>query len=165
MPRLGDQRHLPHHVPDRGRHLLHAGLWSDCFGGVSGDERPPGRGGRTDHDRPGANDRAGRNRVWARGHRRLHSGCGRERDGMNLTELRAFADARTTRSAFRLETLDRYDVDSDQDNFRRYLAGEDGPSWAAGDEWMDYLAAERASGIRRYRVHLFASPLRPYLRS
>ena len=83
---------------------------------------------------------------------------------MNLTELRAFADARTTRSAFRLETLDRYDVDSDQDNFRRYLAGEDGPSWAAGDEWMDYLAAERASGIRRYRVHVFASPLSPYLR-
>jgi hypothetical protein len=83
---------------------------------------------------------------------------------VNLDDLRTFADAHTTRSAFRLECLDRYEVDSDQDNVRRYLAGESGPSWAEGDDWMEYLAAEKESGIRRYRVHVMTSPLGPYLR-
>ncbi len=83
---------------------------------------------------------------------------------MNLEQLRAFADAHTTRSAFRLETLDRYLVDSDEDNVARYLAGADGPSWAQGNDWIDYLAHEEASGIRRYRVHVLQTPLSPYLR-
>lgn len=83
---------------------------------------------------------------------------------MNLDELRSFADERTTRSAFRLECLDRYQVDADQDNVSRYLTGQSGPSWAQGDDWMDYLAAEEAQGIRRYRVHVLASPLSDYLK-
>lgn len=82
---------------------------------------------------------------------------------MNLDELRAYAEAHTTREAFRLEALDTYTVDSDTDNVRRYLAGQDGPSWAHGDDWMRYLEEERASGIRRYRVHIVTSPLSPYL--
>lgn len=83
---------------------------------------------------------------------------------MNLEELRSYAEAHTTASAFRLETLNQYLVDSDQDNVRRYLAGEDGPSWAQGDDWMDYLAQEQDAGIRRYRVHIVASPIGDYLR-
>jgi hypothetical protein len=83
---------------------------------------------------------------------------------MNLAELRGFADAHTTRSAFRLETLDQYLADSDRDNVRRYLGGEDGPSWARGDDWMDYLKKERAAGIHRYRVHVLSSPIGDYLR-
>lgn len=83
---------------------------------------------------------------------------------MNLTELRSYAEAHTTTSVFRLETLDEYLVDSDQDNVHRYLAGQDGPSWAQGDDWMDYLAQEQAAGIRRYRVHVLASPIGDYLR-
>jgi hypothetical protein len=83
---------------------------------------------------------------------------------VNLDELRSFADAHTNRSAFRLECLDVYDVESDQDNVRQYLAGNKGPSWADGDDWMDYLIAEKQQGIRRYRVHVLASPIGPYLR-
>jgi hypothetical protein len=83
---------------------------------------------------------------------------------VNLDELRAFAEHHTTRSAFRLETLDRYTVDSDEGNVERYLAGEEGPSWAQGSDWMDYLQQEKASGIRRYRVHIAESPLSDYLR-
>jgi hypothetical protein len=83
---------------------------------------------------------------------------------MNLAELRAYADRHTTRSAFRLETLDRYTVDSDEGNLERYLAGERGPSWAEGGDWMDHLAQEEASGIRRYRVHVITGPLSGYLR-
>jgi hypothetical protein len=83
---------------------------------------------------------------------------------VNLDELRSFAEAHTTRSAFRLECLDLYEVDSDQDNVRQYLAGNSGPSWADGDDWMDYLIAEKQQGIRRYRVHVLASPIGPYLR-
>jgi hypothetical protein len=83
---------------------------------------------------------------------------------MNLAELRQFADAHTTRSAFRLETLDQYLADSDRDNVSRYLAGEEGPSWAMGDDWMDYLKKEKAAGIRRHRVHVLSSPIGDYLR-
>lgn len=83
---------------------------------------------------------------------------------MNLDELRDFADAHTTRSAFRLEALDVYLSPSDEDNVSRYLTGRDGPSWAQGDDWIDYLRREEASGIRRYRVHVLTSPIGDYLR-
>lgn len=83
---------------------------------------------------------------------------------MNLNELREYADSHTTRSAFRLEALDEYLVDSDRDNVHRYLTGQDGPSWARGDDWMDYLVQEKAAAIRRYRVRVLTSPIGDYLR-
>lgn len=83
---------------------------------------------------------------------------------MNLADVRAFAERHTTKSVYRQEVLAQYAVDSDQDNVERYLSGGDGPTWAQGNDWMDYLVEERAAGIRRHRVHLLASPLSPYLR-
>lgn len=78
--------------------------------------------------------------------------------------LDAWIEEHFTRSAFRLETLDRYTVDSDQGNVERYLTGQPGPSWAEGGDWFDQLAAERAAGKRRYRVRVWTSPIGPYLR-
>ncbi len=83
---------------------------------------------------------------------------------LDLTAIDAFFDEHFTRSAFRLEVLDRYMVDSDQDNVERYLAGGSAPTWAQGSEWMDQLARERAEGKRNYRVHVLESPLSDYLR-
>jgi hypothetical protein len=84
---------------------------------------------------------------------------------VNLDELQEWEkQGRLTTSAFRLECLDQYLVDSDQDNVTRYLNGGDKPSWADGDDWMQYLVEEKGSGIRRFRVHVLSTPLHPYLR-
>ncbi|WP_371783898.1 DUF6879 family protein [Streptosporangium subroseum] len=76
----------------------------------------------------------------------------------------AFIEERFARTAFRLEVLPRYTVDSDQGNVENYLAGAAEPSWANGGPWFDHLAAERATGKRRYRVHIIEPPLSDYLR-
>jgi hypothetical protein len=83
---------------------------------------------------------------------------------LDLPAIDAFFDEYFTRSAFRLELLDQYTVDSDQGNVESYLAGGLAPSWAAGSEWMDQLARESAEGKRNYRVRVLASPLNDYLR-
>ncbi len=83
---------------------------------------------------------------------------------LDLAAIDAFIEERFTRSAFRLEVLDRYTVDSDQENVQSYLTGGPAPSWAAGDEWMDKLARDRAAGKRNCRVHVLRSPLSDYLR-
>src|SRR6266508_4138307 len=83
---------------------------------------------------------------------------------LDLAAIDEFIEERLTRTAFRLEVLDRYTVDSDQQNVERYLAGDPAPSWADGDEWMEQLTRERAEGKRRYRVHVLESPLSDYLR-
>lgn len=83
---------------------------------------------------------------------------------LDLDAVDAFIEDRFTRSAFRLEVLDTYTVDSDRDNFERYLTGGTVPYWAEGDEWMDKLAHDRAAGKRNYRVHVVHSPLNEYLR-
>jgi hypothetical protein len=83
---------------------------------------------------------------------------------LDLAEVEEFFQLHCARSAFRLEVLDRYTVDSDEDNFRSYLAGGATPSWSEGSEWMEQLARERAEGKRNHRVHVLASPLSDYLR-
>ncbi len=83
---------------------------------------------------------------------------------LDLPAIDAFIEERFTRSAFRLEVLDQYTVESDHENVQRYLAGGPAPSWADGDEWMGKLAQDRAAGKRNYRVHVLRSPLSDYLR-
>lgn len=75
-----------------------------------------------------------------------------------------FIEKHFTRSAFRLEVLPQYTVDSDQGNVTSYLEGDPEPSWAHGGPWFDHLAEERAAGRRRYRVHIVTPPLSDYLR-
>lgn len=83
---------------------------------------------------------------------------------LDLDAVEAFIEERFTRSAFRLEVLDTYTVDSDRDNVERYLSGGPAPYWADGDPWMDKLARDRAEGKRNYRVHVVRGPLSDYLR-
>ncbi|WP_425563936.1 DUF6879 family protein, partial [Nonomuraea longicatena] len=51
----------------------------------------------------------------------------------------AWIEDHFTRTAFRLEVLPQYTVDSDQGNVAAYLAGESEPSWARGGPWFDQL--------------------------
>ncbi len=67
-------------------------------------------------------------------------------------------------SAFRLETLDQYQVASDGGDFARYLSGEPEPDPERKGSWLDVLRTERAAGKLRHRVHVLRTPLSDYLR-
>jgi uncharacterized protein DUF6879 len=78
--------------------------------------------------------------------------------------LGAHIDQHFTRSLFRLETLNRYDVDSDGDDLHRYLSGESGPDLDRKGPWMEHIRGEVARGLHTYRVHVVNGPLTDYLR-
>ncbi|WP_328343181.1 DUF6879 family protein [Streptomyces violaceus] len=65
------------------------------------------------------------------------------------------------RTAFRLETLDVYDVEEERDEIARFLAGED-----MGPEWDDnpWVRSMTDKGKNVSRVHVMRSPLTDYLR-
>ncbi|MDS1269069.1 hypothetical protein RIF23_02030 [Lipingzhangella sp. LS1_29] len=83
---------------------------------------------------------------------------------LSAHDLREYLDARTTNWIFRLEVLDTYEVASDGSDFARYLAGEQEPTPARKRPWLDKLAADYESGLRRHRVHVLSTPLNDYLR-
>jgi hypothetical protein len=65
---------------------------------------------------------------------------------------------------FRLEARDRYEVPSDGGDFGRYMAGEAAPDPDRKAAWQRRLAAEKARGLHRWRVHVVTEPLSDYLR-
>jgi hypothetical protein len=67
------------------------------------------------------------------------------------------------RHAFRLETLDVYNVGEDNE-VARYLRGELAPDPEDQEPWLATLRAERAAGKMRQRVHVLRGPLTSYLR-
>jgi hypothetical protein len=83
---------------------------------------------------------------------------------MTPEQLNAWMVKHFTRSAFRLETLQTYEVATDGSDFRRYLDGE--PTWTPKRKqpWLDHLAAERARGLHRHRVRIVTHPVTPYTR-
>jgi len=83
---------------------------------------------------------------------------------LTVAELGEYIESRLNQSAFRLEQLDRYDVDSDGDDFARYLRGEPAPNPERKQRWLERLRKEREAGIFRHRVHVLRTPLTPYLR-
>ena len=83
---------------------------------------------------------------------------------LGASELLAYIDARLTHSAFRLELLDQYEVESDGGDLARYLRGDAEPTPERKQPWLDRLAAHRNAGILDYRVHVLATPLTDYLR-
>ncbi|MGH3615721.1 MAG: DUF6879 family protein [Pseudonocardia sp.] len=83
---------------------------------------------------------------------------------MNVAELGAHIRQHFTQRAFRLETLQQYEVASDGSDFARYLAGEAVPTQARKQPWLDRLRAERDRGLRRSRVRLVTHPITDYTR-
>lgn len=65
------------------------------------------------------------------------------------------------RTAFRLETLDTYDVEDEREEIARFLAGQD-----MGPEWDDnpWVRSMTDKGKQVSRVHVLRSPLTDYLR-
>ncbi len=83
---------------------------------------------------------------------------------LTLTELGPYIEVRFTRAAFRLETLQAYDVTSDGSDFGRYLAGETEPTSERKAPWLAQLAAEHARGLHRHRVRVVTAPVTDYTR-
>jgi hypothetical protein len=83
---------------------------------------------------------------------------------LTAPDLGEYIDARLTRSAFRLELLDRYDVESDGADYERFLRGESTPTMDRKNPWLNRLRRERAAGIHNHRVHVLRTPLTDYLR-
>lgn len=81
---------------------------------------------------------------------------------MNGRELGAFMREHFTRSAFRLETLQTYEVASDGSDFARYLAGEPSPSPERKEPFLARLREESARGLYRHRVRVVTYPVSDY---
>lgn len=79
-------------------------------------------------------------------------------------ELGDYIDSQFTRVLFRLETLDLYDVASNGDEYRRYIAGEVRPNPERKKPWMEHIRGEVSRGLHTYRVHVVRSPLNDYMR-
>jgi len=60
-------------------------------------------------------------------------------------------------TAFRLELLPAYAVDSDGDDYRRWLAGEAEPTWERKSAWLKVLRDERATGLQSSRVKVMSA--------
>jgi hypothetical protein len=68
------------------------------------------------------------------------------------------------RSVFRLETLDRYTVSAEDEDYQRWSRGESPPP-IGGHPWFDdVVRAAAMAGKRWERVHVVRPPLSDYLR-
>lgn len=83
---------------------------------------------------------------------------------LDAPQLGELIRSRFARHAFRLETLDAYDVGDDGADVARYLRGEPEPDPQRKGAWLARLRAEQAAGKARQRVHVLRSPLSDYLR-
>jgi hypothetical protein len=68
------------------------------------------------------------------------------------------------RSAYRLETLQYYQADSEAGPLRAFLAGQPQPELPGKDRWVSRIRDARAAGKTMSRVRVVAEPLSEYLR-
>jgi len=67
-------------------------------------------------------------------------------------------------TAYRLETLQRYDVSYELKPYRAFLAGEPRPPDPSKDAWTGMIRDSVAAGKRLQRVHVVIEPPTDYLR-
>lgn len=83
---------------------------------------------------------------------------------LRIPSITDWIRAHQTRDLIRLETLEHYDVASDDEDFHRYMRGEALPQSPAREAWYQRLREEAAAGKTRRRVRVARTPLAPYLR-
>lgn len=67
-------------------------------------------------------------------------------------------------TAFRLETLQQYKVEYEEEPLRRFLAGDPMPVDPSKAEWCGLIRDARAQGKRMERVHVVVVPPSDYIR-
>lgn len=65
---------------------------------------------------------------------------------------------------FRMEVLPAYEVASDGDDYRRWLAGAAEPTWSRKQPWLDTLRRERENGQVSTRVRILSEQVTDYER-
>lgn len=83
---------------------------------------------------------------------------------LDLDQVGVYFETHFTRTAFRLEAMDVYDVATDGDDFARYLSGEGEPDADYKAGWLQQLRDDTSSGKQWSRVHVLSAPLNDYLR-
>lgn len=68
------------------------------------------------------------------------------------------------RSAFRLELLPAYSVDSDGADYQRWVAGEPEPTWERKNPWLAELREDTAAGRLHSRVKVMSTQPTDYER-
>jgi hypothetical protein len=81
-----------------------------------------------------------------------------------IDDLGAWIGSRHKHDLLRVQTLARYTVASDGEDFERYLRGEEDPVAPQKQAWLDRLAAGVQEGRVRRNVHIVEQPLSDYLR-
>jgi hypothetical protein len=71
---------------------------------------------------------------------------------------------KTPGDLLRIQTLDRYGVVSDDEDFQRYVGGAPAPQSPYREPWFKQLRDERAAGQVRRNLHVVRTPLNDYLR-
>ncbi|MER6173974.1 DUF6879 family protein [Streptosporangium sp. NPDC001681] len=67
-------------------------------------------------------------------------------------------------TAYRLETLQAYDVSYEQEAFDRFLVGGPRGRFSGIEDWVDMVRAGVEEGKRFHRVHVLMEPLSDYIR-
>lgn len=83
---------------------------------------------------------------------------------LDIEELGKWLAHNHTADLFRLEVRDAYAVDSDGDDYRRYLSGEGEPNAEAKGPWLQQLRSDTEAGRIWRKVHLVRGPLTDYER-
>lgn len=66
-------------------------------------------------------------------------------------------------TAFRLETLGKYTVEGEQEDFRRFLSGDPLPP-TPNEQWCRRIREAAAQGKDYQRIRLLPDPLTPYMK-
>lgn len=67
-------------------------------------------------------------------------------------------------TAYRLETLQSYDVSYEVEPYQAFMAGHRRPADSSKDQWVDMITAAAEAGKVFQRVHVIVEPLTDYLR-
>lgn len=68
------------------------------------------------------------------------------------------------KSAFRLEMLEEYNVDSEKESFLKFLGGEKFPPLGYNKDWVDLINRSVQRGIDFRRVRLIRNPIKDYVK-
>src|SRR3954454_22327291 len=82
---------------------------------------------------------------------------------LDVAQLGALIDERHEHDLLRVQTRARYDVSSDGEDYRRFLAGAAEPTWSRKRPWLEDLRSLIDSGKAWRNVHALTTPLSSYL--
>lgn len=78
---------------------------------------------------------------------------------LNIPELQEYLQTHSSKSQFRFDALEVYNVPTTGNDLERYLAGEPEPDMERKGPWLAQLREETARGLYNYKVWALPTPL------